>query len=132
MVDHSNILSKNFQNLTGIALREKINYLTAKPFPNIVLNNFFNSDFLNIILNEFPNLSKLHKSQSYNAKNEIKLSNKNYDKFPSTIKLFIVFLNSNIFLNFKSLNHCADLRFFFRQILEPNHSPSVSFNKFSL
>ena len=100
MADHTNILSKNFQNLTGVALREKTNYLTAKPFPSIVLNNFFNSDFLNIVLNEFPNLSKLHESQSYNAKNEIKLSNKNYDKFPSTIKLFIDFLNSNIFLNF--------------------------------
>ena len=100
ITDHTNILSKNFQNLTEIALREKTNYLTAEPFPNIILNNFFNSDFLNIILNEFPNLSKLHESQSYNAKNEIKLSNKNYDKFPSTIKLFIDFLNSNIFLNF--------------------------------
>ena len=100
ITDHTNILSKNFQNLTEIALREKTNYLTAEPFPNIILNNFFNNDFLNIILNEFPNLSKLHESQSYNAKNEIKLSNKNYDKFPSTIKLFIDFLNSNIFLNF--------------------------------
>ena len=99
-IKYTNILSENFQNLTDIALKEKQNYLTAKPFPNIVLNNFFNSDFLNIILNEFPNLSKLHESQSYNAKNEIKLSNKNYDKFPSTIKLFIDFLNSNIFLNF--------------------------------
>ncbi len=100
IADHTNILSKKFQNLTEIALREKTNYLTAEPFPNIILNNFFNNDFLNIILNEFPNLSKLHESQSYNAKNEIKLSNKNYDKFPSTIKLFIDFLNSNIFLNF--------------------------------
>ena len=100
ITDHTNILSKNFQNLTEIALREKTNYSTAEPFPNIILNNFFNNDFLNIILNEFPNLSKLHESQSYNAKNEIKLSNKNYDKFPSTIKLFIDFLNSNIFLNF--------------------------------
>jgi len=94
------ILSEEFQNLTEFALKEKKNYLTAKPFPNIALNNFFNNDFLNTILNEFPDLSKLHGSQNYNVKNEIKLSNKNYDKFPTTIKSFIDFLNSNVFLTF--------------------------------
>jgi len=94
------ILSEEFQNLTEFALKEKKNYLTAKPFPNIALNNFFNNDFLNTILNEFPDLSKLHGSQNYNVKNEIKLSNKNYDKFPTTIKSFIDFLNSDTFLSF--------------------------------
>ena len=99
-VKHTHILSENFQNLTKIALKEKVNYLAAKPFPNIVLNNFFKDVFLNAILNEFPDLSKLRGSQSYNVKNEIKLSNKNYDKFPPTIKSFFDFLNSNIFLTF--------------------------------
>ena len=99
-VKNTHILSENFQDLTEIALKEKINYLSAKPFPNIVLNNFFEDGFLNAILNEFPDLSKLRGSQSYNVKNEIKLSNKNYDKFPPTIKSFIDFLNSNLFLNF--------------------------------
>ena len=94
------ILSEEFQNLTEFALKEKKNYLIAKPFPNIALNNFFNNDFLNTILNEFPDLSKLHGSQNYNVKNEIKLSNKNYDKFPTTIKSFIDFLNSDTFLSF--------------------------------
>ena len=94
------ILSEEFQNLTEFALKEKKNYLTAKPFPNIALNNFFNNDFLNTILNEFPDLSKLHGSQNYNVKNEIKLSNKNYDKFPTNIKSFIDFLNSDTFLSF--------------------------------
>ena len=99
-VKHSHILSENFQDLTEVALKKKINYLTAKPFPNIVLNNFFKEDFLNTVLNEFPDLSQLTESQIYNVKNEIKLSNKNYDKFPHTIKSFIDFLNSNLFLNF--------------------------------
>ena len=99
-IKYTNILSENFQNLTDTALKEKQNYLTAKPFPNIVLNNFFKNDFLSTILNEFPDLSKLQESQKYNAKNEIKLSNKNYDKFPPTIKSFIDFLNSDIFLDF--------------------------------
>ena len=94
------ILSEKFQNLAEFALKEKKNYLAAKPFPNIALNNFFNDDFLNTIHSEFPDLSKLNDSENYNAKNEIKLSNKNYEKFPPTIKSFIDFLNSSIFLDF--------------------------------
>ena len=90
---YTHMLSENFQNLNKIAINEKENYCNAKPFPNIVLNNFFKDDFLNIILNEFPDLSKTHESQKYNAKNEIKLSNKNYGKFPQTIKSFIDFPN---------------------------------------
>ena len=45
-IKHTDILSENFQNLTEIALKEKKNYLNAKPFPNIVLNNFFKDSFL--------------------------------------------------------------------------------------
>ena len=44
------ILSENFQNLTELALKEKQNYKSAKPFPNIALNNFFNNAFLNKVL----------------------------------------------------------------------------------
>ncbi len=99
-VKHTDILSENFQNLTEIALKEKKNYLNAKPFPNIVLNNFFKDSFLSTILDEFPDLSKINSSQKYQAKNEIKLSNKDYKKFPNTIKSFIDFLNSRVFLDF--------------------------------
>ena len=99
-INYTHILSENFQNLELVAMKEKMNYLNAKPFPNITLNNFFKDDFLNTILNEFPDLSKSEESQNYNAKNEIKLSNKNYDEFPPTIKSFFDFLNSNIFLTF--------------------------------
>jgi len=99
-MNHDHILSENFQNLEQIAQNEKTNYLNAKPFPNIVLSNFFKEDFLNTILEEFPDLSKLNESQNYSVKNEIKLSNKNYNKFPQTIKSFFDFLNADIFLNF--------------------------------
>jgi len=99
-IKHTDILSQNFQNLTQVALEQKENYLAAKPFPNIVLNNFFKNDFLNTIHDEFPDLSRSKDSQYYNVKNEIKFSNKNYKEFPKTIKSFIDFLNSNIFLDF--------------------------------
>ena len=99
-MDYEHILSENFQNLEQVALEEKIKYINAKPFPNITLTNFFEDNFLNKILEEFPNLSKLQGSQIYKEKNEIKLSNKDYNKFPNNIKKFIDFLNSEIFLGF--------------------------------
>ena len=99
-IDREHLLSKNFQNLEQVSQEEKANYLNAKPFPNIVLNNFFNDKFLNIILKEFPDLSKLNESQNYKTKNEIKLSNKNYNKFSQNIKSFVDFLNSSVFLTF--------------------------------
>ena len=99
-MNHSHILSENLQNLERVAQSGKVNYLNAKPFPNVVFNNFFKDDFLNTILEEFPDLSKLNESQNYNVKNEIKLSNKNYNKFPRTIKSFFDFLNADVFLNF--------------------------------
>ena len=99
-MDYEHILSENFQNLEQVALEEKTKYINAKPFPNITLTNFFEDNFLNKILEEFPNLSKLQGSQIYKEKNEIKLSNKDYNKFPNNIKKFIDFLNSEIFLGF--------------------------------
>lgn len=95
-----NIISKDFLDLKDLSKREKINYLNAEPFPNIVFNNFFKKDYLDAILNEFPDLANMKESQNYNFKNEIKLSNNNYDKFPQKIKSFVDFLNSDIFLNF--------------------------------
>ncbi len=100
MLNPQSILSENFQNLKEIARKEKDKYLKNKPFPNIVLNNFFKDNFLNTILEEFPDLSKLNESQNYNAQNEIKLSNKNYNQFPQNIKSFFDFLNADIFLDF--------------------------------
>ena len=99
-MNYEHMLSENFQDLEQVALKEKTKYINAKPFPNITLTNFFEDNFLSKILEEFPNLSKLHGSQIYKEKNEIKLSNKDYSEFPNNIKKFIDFLNSEIFLGF--------------------------------
>ena len=100
MIELKNIISNEFLNLQNVAAKEKINYANAKPFPSIEFNNFFNYSFLSKVLEEFPDLSKTNESQNYKGKNEIKLSNKNYSNFPITIKSFIDFLNSDIFLDF--------------------------------
>ena len=72
---YSSILSEEFKNLNSIAENEKNNYLSATPFPNAVFNNFFDKNFLNKVLDEFPDLKKLSNSQNYDNKKKIKLSN---------------------------------------------------------
>ena len=58
-MNYQHMLSENFRDLDKIALKEKTNYINAKPFPNITFKNFFNNTFLNEILKEFPDLSKM-------------------------------------------------------------------------
>ena len=41
----TNILSNEYKDLDNLALKEKENYANAKPYPHIVLNNFFNPTF---------------------------------------------------------------------------------------
>ena len=94
------ILSKDNQNLSLTAAKEYKNYHNGLPFPNIVIENFFNEDYLNQILLDFPDLSKIKSSQKYLNKNEIKYANNDYQNFPDSIKNFFEFLNSNMYLNF--------------------------------
>ncbi len=95
-----NIISSKFRNLEEVSLREKNSYLSASPYPHIVLENFFNDDLLNKILDEFPDLKKISDSEEYSNKNEVKFSNNKYENFPKNIKYFFDFLNSKTFLLF--------------------------------
>ena len=95
-----NIVSENYQDLNITAENLKKNYLLEEPFPNIVIDNFFNKDFLNSILNDFPNLGSLDSSSRYENKNEIKYTNNQYNAFSKNTKIFFDFLNSQIFLQF--------------------------------
>ena len=96
----NSILSKNNQNLHLVAEKEYRNYQNGIPFPCIVLDNFFDKNFLNKVIKEFPDLSKINSSQRYTNKNEIKFANNNFKSFPESIKDLIEFLNSDYFLNF--------------------------------
>ena len=94
------IVSKEFLNQNHIIEDLKKNYLKATPFPNIVLDNFFNEDFLNKVSDEFPDLSVNNISQKYDNKDEVKFANNDYDKFPYHIKKLIDFMNSTNFIEF--------------------------------
>lgn len=95
-----NILSKEYNDLNLIAEQKKVDYLSANPFPNIVLDGFFDNKFLKKVLGDFPNLEKINSSQQYTNKNEIKFANNDYENFPDSIKLLFDFMNSHIFLKF--------------------------------
>ena len=97
---YSKILSKKSQNLNDLALLLKNQYSFADPFPHIQIDNFFSDEYLNSILNEFPDLSNLKNSQNYKNQNEIKFANNDFKNFPEKMKTFFNFLNSETFLNF--------------------------------
>jgi len=97
---YSKILSKKSQNLNDLALLLKNQYSFADPFPHIQIDNFFSDEYLNSILDEFPDLSNLKNSQNYKNQNEIKFANNDFKNFSEKMKTFFNFLNSEIFLNF--------------------------------
>ena len=98
MIDDKFILSNNSGNLDQIASQEKSNYQNAFPYPHITLKKFFKEEFLNSVLEEFPNLQNINESEKYSNKNEVKFSYNNYENFPNKIKGLFDFLNSKTFL----------------------------------
>ena len=94
------LLNEKYHDLDKFIKDNKDNYINANPFPNIVIDDFFCEEFLNDVLNEFPNLSKKQNSDSYVNQNEIKFADNLYSDFPKNIKLLFDFLNSNYFVGF--------------------------------
>ena len=94
------ILSKNFYDLESYIRKKKYTYHSGKPYPHIVIKNYFDQNFLSKVLDEFPNLSKISSSKNYNNKNEIKFSNNKKKNFKKNTKILFKFLNSKLFLNF--------------------------------
>lgn len=94
------ILSKNFYDLESYIRKKKYIYQSGKPYPHIVIKNYFDKNFLSKVLDEFPNLSKISSSKNYNNKNEIKFSNNKKKNFKKNTKILFKFLNSKLFLNF--------------------------------
>ena len=94
------IVSEKYINIDFTVNENKNYYLKNEPFPNIVLDDFFNENFLNEVLKNFPDLSKVNNSQKYRNKDEVKLANNDYENFPIPIKKLFDFMNSSVFLEF--------------------------------
>jgi Rps23 Pro-64 3,4-dihydroxylase Tpa1-like proline 4-hydroxylase len=93
------IVNNYYKKLNGDYIALKKSYINEEPFPNIELKNFFNEEFLNKVLSEFPDLSQ-KKSENYNNKNEIKFANNDYKNFSPNIKYIFDYLNSEEFILF--------------------------------
>ena len=92
-------IKKEILNIEKLAIENKNKYLSAEPFPHIIIDNFFEDEILNEILKEFPkNLDKI--GNKFNNKVEKKLSLNDSNLLSFNTNNFLNFLNSQIFLNF--------------------------------
>lgn len=95
-----NYLNSHITDLKQFGMDKHEEYVNAKPFPSIVLDNFFNEDFLSQIADEFPDLSKQQDIITYNNHNEKKLEAKGEKYFSDKTKALAHFLNSQPVLEF--------------------------------
>tara|TARA_B110001450_G_C17517800_1_gene439245 strand:- start:2 stop:859 length:858 start_codon:yes stop_codon:yes gene_type:complete len=96
----SEFLNETNKNLLEKARNHADEYKNASPFPNISFDNFFNPEYLNKVLDEFPDLSAIKESQKFANPKEIKLAGKGEQFFGSETKKLMHFLNSEPFLQF--------------------------------
>lgn len=87
--------------LAALGERHAEQYRSNSPFPNIYLDDFFNSDFLDEVLQEFPDLNTIadHRFQDVN---QGKLATKGEYKLGQRAKELTRFMNSQPFLDFLS------------------------------
>ena len=95
-----NIINDKLKDVEKFIFQNKERFLNANPFPFIIIDDFFSKEFLNDVLNQFPNLAEQKKTTNYDNKNEVKFANNQYKNFPNNIKRLFDFLNSDFFLNF--------------------------------
>jgi len=76
-------------------------YASAKPFPHVVLDDFFDPLMLDRVLAEFPSPGEIQ-WQRFDNEKEIKLASASESSFGSITRLFLYHLNSITFLEFLS------------------------------
>jgi len=96
----SNIIAEKYKDLKTFSSEKKNLFINAKPFPYIEIDNFFDKDYLDEILNTFPKLSEDKHDFKMNTKAEVKLAIGSPEKIPNKINSLIEYLNSYFFLNF--------------------------------
>ncbi|MGB1248134.1 MAG: 2OG-Fe(II) oxygenase [Chitinophagales bacterium] len=94
------MISEEYANLKETAKKIGTTYQTNAPFPNIYIDNFFKPEFLDKILDEFPDVDKLKDKIYYSNPNEDKLATKGENAFGENTKQLVHYLNSQPFLEF--------------------------------
>jgi len=104
----TNYLSDQYKDLDGFISKEKNNYINADPFPHTVLNNFFNTNMIEQLLESFPKiLEDSRDSMDWNTFHEKKITATPLQlKFDDKTFNFFNLLNSSYFLNFLQQISC--------------------------
>lgn len=92
-------INQPYRDLMAVARKEKANYASRPPFPNIYFDNFFNPEVLENVLKEFPDLT-MGTSHKINNDGQVKLATKGTSRFGPHTKAFANFLNSQPFIDF--------------------------------
>lgn len=94
-----NIHPDHPERLDGLAAQLANAYQSNDPFPNMVVDDFFDLDFLREVASEFPDLSASD-AQEFNNPKEIKWASKGEKTFGPQTRKLMHFLNSEPFLAF--------------------------------
>jgi Rps23 Pro-64 3,4-dihydroxylase Tpa1-like proline 4-hydroxylase len=89
------------ERMTGVTASANLEYLSAKPFPHIVFDNFFDECILEQVLDEFPKPNAI-RWQEFDNSEEIKLASAAEASFGPATRLLMYHLNSQTFLDFLS------------------------------
>ena len=94
------MLNSSKTNLQQLASKLANTYQTKKPFPSIYIDDFFDENFLEEVLKEFPRVDQLKDKIYYANPNEDKYATKGEYTFGDQTKKLVHFLNSQPFLEF--------------------------------
>ena len=64
------IINNKFKNVESLISENRERFVSASPFPFIIIKDFFSEQFLDEVLSQFPNLAGEKKTTNYSNKNE--------------------------------------------------------------
>lgn len=87
-------------NLNTLAYKLHNEYIHAKPYPSIIIDDFFAVDMLDKVLEEFPNLSENAEDEYHDENQNEKYTNSRLEAMKPHTQSLIQYLNSAQFLQF--------------------------------
>jgi len=94
------MLNSSNTNLQDLGTQLANKYQTNKPYPSIYIDDFFDKNILEKVLEEFPKVDQLKDKIYYANPNEDKYATKGEYSFGPQTKKLVHFLNSQPFLEF--------------------------------
>ena len=91
-----NYINKKYADVNQI----KKKYINNKPFPHFVFDNFIESNIIEDILIEFPDLQNKNGHIKFENKKEIKLASNGSNHLSPNARSLVSYLNSDIFLKY--------------------------------